>query len=169
MKYTSIFALTLFAAMSALAQNDLSWVSQRSGLDTNSCTITLPCKTFAGAYAKTNSGGIVKALDAGEYGTITITKPITIDGNGVGADIEGSSLAGMVVNGASGPVEIRNLTIHVPASCSCYGIESLTSSVSIENVSITGTPYGGLYVYGGTATIHGLTVTGATPFSVSLK
>ena len=72
MKYTLIFAVTLLAAVSAVAQNDLSWVSQRSGLDTNSCTITLPCKTFAGAYAKTNSGGIVKALDAGEYGPIIL-------------------------------------------------------------------------------------------------
>jgi len=112
MKYTSIFALTLFAAVLALAQNDLSWVSQRSGLDTNSCTITVPCKTFQGAFYKTNSGGIIKALDAGEYGIVTIDKPITIDGNSVGASIDVTSPVPAVMVNTGGTVEIRNLGIH---------------------------------------------------------
>jgi outer membrane lipoprotein SlyB len=116
MKYTSIFALTLLAAAPALAQNDLSWVSQRLGLDTNPCTITSPCKTFQGAYFKTNNSGIVKAMDAGEYGPINIAKPITIDGNGVGATIEvPSALVGGVLVQTAGLVEIRNLAIHVDA------------------------------------------------------
>jgi Right handed beta helix region len=165
MKYTSIFALTLLAAVPALAQPyDITWVSQRSGNDANPfCTITTPCQTFQQAYAKTNPGGIVKALDAGEYGRMSITTPIIIDGNGVGAAIEVTmaNSQGVFVS-SSGAVEIRNLTIHVPASCgSCIGIESF-SNLSIENVSITGQPGAGVFVNGGTATIHGLTVTGAT-------
>jgi hypothetical protein len=164
MKYTSIFTLTLFAAVPALAQNDITWVSH-SGTDAPNtlCTTTSPCRTFGWAQYHTNSGGIVKALDAGEYGVINITTPIIIDGNGVGAAIEVTSAAvsGVVVT-SSGTVEIRNLTIHVPASCStCDGIQSF-SNLSIENVSITGTPTLGVFVGGGTATIHGLTVTGAT-------
>jgi Right handed beta helix region len=159
MKYTSIFALTLFAAVPAWAQNDLSWVS-RSGLDANPCTIINPCLTFAGAYNKTNSSGIIKALDAGEYGPILITKPITIDGNGVGAAIEATSAFGMRVN--SPGVEIRNLAIHVAAGCSnCDGILTENSSVSIEDVSITGSPLNGIDIDVGTAVIHGVTVTGA--------
>jgi Right handed beta helix region len=165
MKPASIFVLTLLAAVPALAQNDLSWVSQRTGIDTtNPCTITSPCKTFSGAYAKTNSGGIIKALDAGEYGEIVISKPITIDGNGVGAaiDVTGSSTAGVTVN-TPGFVEIRSLAIHVAAGCvNCYGIYVQSNNVSVEDVSITGVPLWGVGVIGGaTATIHGLTVTGA--------
>jgi hypothetical protein len=164
MKYKSIFALTLLVAVPALAQLDITWVSQRSGLDTNSCTIAHPCKTFSGAYANTNSGGIIKALDAGEYGTINIAKPITIDGNGVGASIDVTSTAtGVSAFTVVGLIEIRNLAIHVAASCSfCNGIEVNSSTVSIENVSITGTPTVGVIVGNGTYTIHGLTVTGAT-------
>jgi hypothetical protein len=52
MKPASIFTLTLLAAVPALALNDLSWVSQRSGDDTNNCLFATPCKTFQGAYAK---------------------------------------------------------------------------------------------------------------------
>jgi hypothetical protein len=163
MKYISIFALTLFAVLPALAQNDLSWVSQRSGNDNNNCLLATPCRTFQGAYAKTNSGGIIKALDAGEYGTIGPQKPITLDGNGVGATIEVTTNGGVQVTNA-GPVEIRNLTIHVPVSCNqCYGINTQQgSSVSIENVSITRAATWGVYVLLATSTtIHGLTVTGA--------
>jgi hypothetical protein len=173
MKYTSIFALTLFAAVPVLAQS-ISWVSQRSGSDSNAfCTITTPCQTFANAYTKTYSGGIIKAMDAGEYGIIDITKPITIDGNGVGAAIEvNTANSDGVYVSSSGAVEIRNLTIHVPAGCgSCIGIESF-SNVSVENVSITGQPVAGVFVNGGgatIATIHGLTVTGATSDGIRVQ
>jgi nitrous oxidase accessory protein NosD len=166
MKYTSIFALTLLAAAPALAQNDRTWVSQRSGNDANNCLFATPCLTFQGAYAKTNSGGIILAMDAGGYGTVSISSPIIIDGNGVGAVIEAVSADGVSLNNA-GLVEIRNLAIHVPASCGCNGITAQNSSVSIENVSIAGAPSKGVYVQSGsTATIHGLTVTGAGNYGI---
>jgi hypothetical protein len=144
MKYTSIFALTLFAAVPALAQNVRTWVSQRTGNDANNCQIATPCLTFQGAYAKTSSGGIILALDTGGYSPINITGPITIDGNGVGAIIEVTAASGygVNVNNNAGLVVIRNLTIHVPAGCGCAGIQSFGSvaSLSIDNVSITGAP-----------------------------
>jgi hypothetical protein len=163
MKPTSIFALILLAAVSALAQPfDRTWVSQRTGNDANNCLFATPCLTFQGAYAKTNPGGIILAIDAGGYSTVTVTTPIIIDGNGVGAIIEVSSGTGVQVNNA-GLVEIRNLTIHVPASCSvtCNGIGEQNSLVSVENVSITGAPTYGVGLSSGAMTIHGLTVTGA--------
>jgi hypothetical protein len=163
MKHTSIFALTLLAALPALAQNDLSWVSQRSGSDANNCLFTTPCQTFQGAYAKTASGGIIKAIDAGKYGVVSITQPITIDGNGVGASIDviTASTAGVFVN-TPGPVEIRNLGIHAaPGLFNSYGIESSNSNVIVDNVSITGGANWGVSVTGGTATINAVTVTNA--------
>jgi Right handed beta helix region len=165
MKYTSIFALTLLAAVPALAQIHLNitWVS-RSGSDDIACgEITSPCLTFQAAHDHTNNSGIVKAMDAGQYGAVSITKPIIIDGNGVGAAIEVFGVGYGVSVNTPGPVEIRNLAIHVPASCNpCNGINQSSGNVSIEDVSITGAPAVGVYVSGGTATIHGLTVTGAT-------
>jgi hypothetical protein len=151
MKYTSIFALTLLAALPALAANDLSWVSQRSGSDANNCLFTTPCQTFQGALANTASGGIIKAIDAGKYGLVFITQPITIDGNGVGAEIDVTlaGSAGVQVN-TPGPVEIRNLGIHVaPSLFNSYGIYTSNSNVIVDNVSITGGANFGVFVSGG--------------------
>jgi Right handed beta helix region len=176
MKYTSVFTLTLLAAVPALAASDLTWVSH-SGSDVLGCGLTAnPCRTFQYAYNNVTpfSGGIIEAMDAGEYGTVNVISPVTIDGNGVGAAIEATlanSSAGVYMYPGSGLVEIRNLTIHVPASCSsCYGIRDLKgSTVIIENVLITGAPSYGVYVNSDTATIHGLTVTGATLAGIYLQ
>ena len=65
----------------ASAQNTRSWVSG-VGDDANPCSRTAPCKTFAGAISKTDAGGEIDALDPGGFGTLTITKAITIDGGG---------------------------------------------------------------------------------------
>jgi hypothetical protein len=165
MKYTSIFALTVLAAVPALAANDLSWVSH-TGIDDNNtlCTTTSPCKTFAWAALNTNTGGTIKALDAGEYGHISIFRSIIIDGNGVGASIEASSAYGNAVSVTDGNLEIRNLTIHVSPSCVCDGIV-IRNDAHVENVTINGSPRWGVVVgymgYKGTATIHGLRVTNA--------
>src|SRR5436309_5110424 len=63
------------------AQATRTWVSG-VGDDANPCSRTAPCKTFAGAISKTAAGGEIDALDPGGYGTVTITKAITIDGGG---------------------------------------------------------------------------------------
>jgi hypothetical protein len=80
-------AVTL-PAVSAHAQNGTltrSFVSS-TGVDTNPCTITQPCATFATAYTKIGANGIIAALDPGKYGPLTgtsaITGPVTINGNG---------------------------------------------------------------------------------------
>jgi hypothetical protein len=171
MKFTSIFTLTLLAAAPALAQNDITWVSHSGSDSPNTlCTTDSPCRTFAWAYTNTQSGGIVKAMDAGEYGIVTIKQPITIDGNGVGAEIDVSTPSGIGVSvETTSLVKIQNLGIHVAAGCRlCNGIKSVNSNVSIENVSITGAPENGVFVHGGSGAIHGVTVTGAI-FGISVE
>jgi nitrous oxidase accessory protein NosD len=168
--------LTLLAAVPALA---VTWVSH-SGIDSAGCGNTSsPCRSFAMAYTNTNSGGIIKAMDAADYGPLEIDKPIILDGNGVGASIEGvcfGSACGGVSVGTFSPVvglvQIRNLSIHIETFiCNpCDGIDNLKgSTVIIENVEITGAPVYGVYVNGGTATIHGVTVTGATTYGILVK
>ena len=81
-------ALTLLgvAASVASAQATRTWVSG-VGNDADPCSRTAPCKTFAGAIGKTLAGGEISVLDPGGYGTVTITKSITINGNGTLASI----------------------------------------------------------------------------------
>src|SRR5881394_3217618 len=65
----------------AHAQATRTWISG-VGDDVNPCSRTAPCKTFAGAISKTAPGGQISVLDPGGYGTVTITKSMTIDGTG---------------------------------------------------------------------------------------
>src|ERR1700710_1855980 len=86
---TRFFLVALFAGAAlccamtsaAQAQATRTWVSG-VGDDANPCSRTAPCKTFPGAYSKTAIGGEIDALDPGGFGTITISKALTIDGGG---------------------------------------------------------------------------------------
>jgi hypothetical protein len=76
-------------ATPAAAQATRTWVSG-VGDDVNPCSRTAPCKTFAGAISKTASAGEINCLDPGGFGSVTITKPITI----LCDHTEGGALAG---------------------------------------------------------------------------
>lgn len=105
-------ALTLTVPSLALAQATRTWVSG-VGDDANPCSRTAPCRTFAGAISKTAAGGEISALDPGGYGAVTITKAITINGDGTLAGILASLTTGIIVNaGPSDVVTIRSLSIN---------------------------------------------------------
>src|SRR6476620_12461268 len=75
-------AIFMFAFASLTqAQATRTWVSG-VGDDVNPCSRTAPCKTFAGAISKTFTGGEIDVLDPGGFGTLTLTKAMTIDGGG---------------------------------------------------------------------------------------
>src|SRR5712691_3114554 len=79
-------AITLAFSALAQAQATRTWVSG-VGDDANPCSRTAPCKTFAGAISKTAACGEISVLDPGGFGAVTITKSITIDGDGTLAGI----------------------------------------------------------------------------------
>jgi hypothetical protein len=107
-----VAALGLFFAAGAQAQATRTWVSG-VGDDANPCSRTAPCKTFAGAISKTAAGGEISALDPGGFGAVTITKSITINGEGTLAGILAASTNGIVVNaGPNDVVIIRNVSIN---------------------------------------------------------
>jgi hypothetical protein len=122
-----IFAFASFTQ----AQATRTWVSG-VGDDANPCSRTAPCKTFAGAIAKTAVDGEIDALDPGGFGTVTITKAITIDGNGWGSILAaGTNGINVSVGSPSGSnvVEIRNLSIN-GASTGLVGIKINNTNVA---------------------------------------
>ena len=131
-------ALTTLAATDAFAQADRTYVSG-VGDDANTCGRTDPCKTWAGAISKTNAGGIIVAIDPGGFGSLTITKSITIDGGTRLGGVLATSTYGITVNAAStDSVVLRNLSIEGALS-STYGIRILSAqSVHIEQTTIAG-------------------------------
>lgn len=126
----------------AFAQATRTWVSG-NGNDADPCSRTTPCKTWAGAISKTAVGGEMDALDSGGFGAVTITKSMTLDGQGVLASILSNATNGITVNiPASDPdqrVIVRNLSINgAGPTIGLNGIRILSAKdVRLENVDIT--------------------------------
>jgi hypothetical protein len=145
----TVFMLA-FASM-AQAQATRTWVSG-VGDDVNPCSRTAPCKTWAGAISKTAVNGEINALDPGGFGTLTITKGITVDGNGTHAStLATGAAAGFLIN-ISAPVAadrqmviLRNISINGTggsagvAGGGQHGVRILAAkSVSVQNCVIFG-------------------------------
>ncbi len=133
-----LYILILVVAMSAQAQATRTWVSG-VGNDANPCSRTAPCKTFAGAISKTAPGGEISVLDPGGFGGVTITKSITINGEGSLGGILASLINGVIINAAStDTIVLRNLSIN-GAGNGLRGVRVLSAkAVHIENCDITG-------------------------------
>jgi hypothetical protein len=100
-----------FATTPASAQATRTWVSG-VGDDANPCSRTAPCKTFAGAIAKTSAAGEINVLDPGGFGAVTITKAITIRADHVEGGVLVSGTNGIVVAaGATDTVVLEGLDI----------------------------------------------------------
>jgi hypothetical protein len=113
----SFVTALLVTAAPAQAQATRTWVSG-VGDDVNPCSRTAPCKTFAGAISKTAAGGEIDCLDPGGFGTLTVTKSITIDCTGtLGSTLNSGGINGFVINDSAtvtpGTVDVilRGITI----------------------------------------------------------
>jgi hypothetical protein len=106
-------ALAGLGATPAMAQSNRTFVSGH-GDDSNPCTVTFPCRSFAYAITQTNAGGEITTMDAAGYGLVTIDKAISITNDGAGeAGISvGSAVNGITINvGDSDVVNLRGLTL----------------------------------------------------------
>ena len=131
-----VFVVCLACSSMAQAQATRTWVSG-VGDDANPCSRTAPCKTFAGAISKTAACGEISVLDPGGFGGVTITKAITINGDGTLAGILAAGVNGIIVSaGANDNVTIRSLSIN-GACTGLNGIRFLNGkSLHVENCSI---------------------------------
>ncbi|MCM3871768.1 MAG: right-handed parallel beta-helix repeat-containing protein [Pyrinomonadaceae bacterium] len=135
----TVIGLTLAATSLANAQATRTWVSG-VGDDANPCSRTAPCKTFAGAISKTAAKGEISVLDPGGFGTLTITKSITVNGDGTLAGILAAGTVGIIVNAlpATDIVYLRNITIN-GGGTGTNGIRYLAAKeLHIENCAIYG-------------------------------
>jgi hypothetical protein len=124
-----------FASM-AHAQATRTWVSG-VGDDANPCSRTAPCKTWAGAISKTAADGEIDALDPGGFGTVTITKPITLEGNGWGSILAaGTNGVNVSLSTPTGSnfVQLRDISIN-GAGSGLIGV-NITGGVSGMTVAI---------------------------------
>lgn len=134
----ALTVLTLGITSLANAQATRTWVSG-VGDDANPCSRTAPCKTFAGAISKTAASGEISVLDPGGFGVVTITKAITINGDGTLAGILSAGTTGIIVNaGANDVIYVRNISIN-GAGTGLNGIRFLAGkALHVENCNIYG-------------------------------
>jgi hypothetical protein len=109
-----------------------------SGDDANPCTAGSPCKTFQHAHDVVQAGGVIDVLDIGGYGTLNITKAISIEGHGYAAVVASNGADGITVNaGASDDVNLRGLVLEGLGGTGGDGISFFTgASLSVEDCLI---------------------------------
>ena len=143
-------AAVLFCATSISATTIAhTWVSG-SGSDSNTCTFASPCATFQGALANTSAYGIITAKDAGDFGAVTISQSVTIDGNNLGSITYAGSSSGSVISvtASSANVTLQNLTIN-GMSVTGYGINIGNSgTVIVDHCRIMNIMADGIYFSG---------------------
>jgi hypothetical protein len=140
-------ASALFAISApAHAQATRTWVAG-TGSDANPCSRTAPCKTFNWALANTAVNGLINCIDSGAYGTVAITKSVTIDCHDVFASI---------LNGADG---VNAVIINIPTG----DPKDALRTVRLRNIDISGVGLGntGISILSAAAVIlEDLSITG---------
>ena len=143
--FAAVVGLVLFGLAATFSRPALAVGSQirtfvaSTGVDTDPCSRTAPCRTFGAALAQTASGGEIVALDSGGYGAVTISQAVTIvAAPGIQASISPSSGAAITVNaGASDVVVLRNLYLN--AQGASYGVLYLAAAaLHVEGLVING-------------------------------
>jgi len=157
------FALTLPSL--AFAQASRTWISG-VGDDVNPCSRTAPCKTFAGAISKTAARGEISVLDPGGFGAVTITKAITINGDGTLAGILANVGSAIIVNaGASDTVIVRGVSLE-GSGAAASGIRYIGGgALIVENTTIHGFTASGIDIdpiHSGNVSIKNVSITGGT-------
>jgi hypothetical protein len=136
-------ASSLFAISAPAHAQVRTWVSA-TGDDMNPCSRTAPCKTFAGAIGKTATNGIINCIDNAGYGSVTITRSMTIDCHETLGSILVGDTAGIVINIPMGDpkdtartVRLRNIDI-AGSGATGAGVSILSAAaVIMEDMSIT--------------------------------
>jgi hypothetical protein len=112
----SLFALAFVVLARPANAQTILWVGP-SGIDTNSCSQTAPCATFAGALGK--GATQINCLGSGNYGqlnsnTAFISGSIIIDcgaGN-IGEMTTSGTLPAIEINGSGATVVLRHLNLN---------------------------------------------------------
>ncbi len=140
--------LLLLSAASLSALSTHTWVSA-TGNDANTGTAQSPYADFATAVANTAAGGTVSVLGPGDYGPVTITQSITIDGTGGGSIGFAGDGEGIYISaGAAANIVLRNLSIDGGGTGS-YAIYVVSSgTTNVLNVMIDGCHLEGFSGYG---------------------
>ena len=135
----------------AQAQISHTWVSAvflsngpmgtvgQANTNTTTCDRATPCGTFTAALAQTSAGGTISAINAGDYGPVTINQSVTIDGTGTLTTISGTANRGAItISGAGNTVILRHLSLNGLGTVNSTGILVNSGNVVVDDCKLTG-------------------------------
>jgi hypothetical protein len=127
-----------FAPAAAQAASQRTFVSG-SGLDANPCTLSAPCRTFAGALVNTSPGGEIYVLDTAGYGSVTINQAVSIvnQTSTAAATATGGGFAITINAAATDKIVLRGLTVVGAGSGSNGVVFNSGGSLSVEDCSVS--------------------------------
>ncbi|MEO8674973.1 MAG: right-handed parallel beta-helix repeat-containing protein [Casimicrobiaceae bacterium] len=157
LQYFVLLGATAAAAVAGPALAVQRTFVASTGVDTNPCTLTSPCRGFAAAVGAVATNGEVVILDSAGYGPVTINQPVTITApKGVYAGVTVTTGTGIAVAAGGGRVTLRGLTINGQGGNIGIDVQSV-AVLELYDVDISGLPTG-LQAAGGTITAAGLMV-----------
>jgi hypothetical protein len=154
--------LVIILGATAFGQAQRTFVAE-TGLDSNPCSLTAPCRTFAQAISETNAGGEVVALSSAGYGPFAITKALTVEapeGVYAGITVNGGTGDGIDINaGTNDVVTLRGLTVNNLGSTGNGVVFNTAGAVHVESCVINGFTNGaGIKITGTNITIASILV-----------
>jgi hypothetical protein len=138
----AILALGCSTIAPAWALSDQTWVSG-VGNDVAPCSIAAPCRTFAFAFAQTNTRGIINVASSGDFGPVSLNRSISIVGDSAEAGVfSHAGGAAIKVLGNNTEVLLRGLTIDLFGANKTGIIFSSGVALHVHNSVIRGTADG---------------------------
>jgi hypothetical protein len=143
-----VTCIVLGAASAANAAANRTFVAS-TGLDTNPCSRTAPCRSFGAAVAQTSAGGTVLVLDSAGYGPVTIAQSVAIIAPpGVYAGVTATGGNAIIISGtaASDTVTLRGLSVEsVGAFSGIFMITNPLRTLYVQQCFIRGFSDWGIY------------------------
>lgn len=153
---------SLAAASPAQALNVRTWVSGK-GVDQAGCgPVATPCRTLQFAHDATAPNGEVNVLDSAGYGSLAITKALTIVSEAAFAGLLGTSSGpAIAINaGATDRIVLRGLAIQGAGVTETGILYSAGGGLTVENCTFSG--FTGSGVRGKANTSGRIQVSGST-------
>lgn len=138
MPFGVALAALVVQAGAASAQFGLWTFVSGSGDDANPCALSRPCKTYARAYQFTLENGQITALDAGDFGGLTIGRAISIVNEVGGGMVLPAGSPGIVVDApADAVVLLQGIDINGTGAIGAKGVVVRSASrVTIRDCNI---------------------------------
>jgi len=152
----SLIALSL-GTTDARAQTRVFVAAQ--GLDSNPCTFAAPCRTFQHAHDVVVAGGEIDVLDPAGYGSVIITKAISIQGHGFSGVSVTTGNTGITINaGPTDAVSLNGLLVE-GSGVGAFGIRfTAGKSLVVSNCIARNLTNTGLLFFSSVATMQTLSV-----------